>query len=337
MKSLKCIITFIFFFQSCTQNRPEYAGLVNHIPIKKEEVDKLIEQELYQTLQRVYVLRKTATEEIIYQKLLETEAKERNITRDELVETEITQKVNENNIQQFIKDQKLEARGIPTLNNGYRLVGIHTAEGEQLVIEEYKKFLNSNLFESLKTRFPVEIYIQPPSPPKVFVNNAPILRFSGKKEATVTFIEVSDMECDNCRKSYPIFKALYNKYNDKVKFGFTHFSGNVTLAATATEAAARQNKFLEMQEVIMSTPPLQSSDTAGYCKLGERIGLDRILFAKDVRDITIYNEIKKNIDYLRANHLYATPTIIVNGTVIMDAFDQEALEKLIEKALNKKG
>lgn len=330
------LFTTITILISCKQAAPKknIIAKVNNIDISREVVDNLIDQELYQILQRVYVLRKTATDEIIYQKLIEQEAKKRGVSRDQFINEEITQKIIDENIEQYIKTQRLEERGIPNINNGYRMVTVRSTEGERLVIEEYKKYLTAQLYEQLKKKYPVEVYLEAPEPPKVFITQAPILRFYGNLNSKVKFIEISDMECENCRHNYPIYDSLYKKYADKIQFGFTHFSGAVTLGATMTEAAARQNKFKEMMEAIFTNPPLRPYDTVGYIKLAERIGLDKIRLQQDITNPEIYKSIKDNIEYLRAKHIYGTPTIIVNGTVIMDVANQKILEDSIEKGLN---
>jgi protein-disulfide isomerase len=323
---------------SCTREKQggRVFAKIDGQPVYGDEVDAVIEQELYATLQRVYFLRRTATEELINQQLIEKEAKNRGIQPHELLNEAVNAKMDMASIEGYIKEQHLDSRGIPLLNNGYRLVDVHTTEGKLLAAEEYRKHLKEQLIATLRRKYKVDMLLEAPRPPKIAVNTAPFIRYHGNTSAAVSCVIVTDFECDNCRKNFPVYKQLYETYKDKVKFGFTNFSGGVTLAATAALAADRQGRFWEMHDAIFASAPAAPTDTAAYIQLAEKAGLRTDLFRLHLRDTALYNTIKTNIDFCRAQKLYATPTIIVNGTPVMDAFSKEALDKAISAALQDK-
>lgn len=334
---MKKIVIYLCVLQtlSCrnTKEQENIIAEVNDIVITKEEVDNLIDQELYQTLQRIYVLRKNATEEIIFQKLLDEEARSMGKSKDQILKEEIDDLLTEKNINEYIRNKKLEERGIPNINNGYRVVNVRSSEGIQLVKTDFKKYLTNMLYDRLKEKNKVKTFLNPPSPPKVFLPNAPILHSYGNRNSNVKLVEISDIECENCRNNFPLYESLFEKYSNRVEFVYTHFSGSATLGATIMEAAVNQNKFREMRNIIFSNPRLKATDTLGYLKLASKAGLDSSRLHNDISDPKIYQLIIKNIEYLHSKHIFGTPTIIINGRLIMDVSNQELIEKIIEDEL----
>lgn len=332
-KKVVFVITLVAL--ACNRAGENTIAVVNNVSITAAEVDNLIDQELYQTLQRVYVLRRTAVEELIFKKLVDIEAKAQGISAETLLEKEINSKISPENIEQYIEQQNLEARGIPLLNNGYRLVDVRSSEGQLLVYQDYKKFLTSRLYETLKAKHDIRILLNPPIEPEIRLTNIPVLHERGNINSNVSLIEISDLECESCKMSHPIYEAIFQEYEDKIKFSFTHFSSAVTLAATISEAASLQGKFWEMRNAIFDSKRLKANDTSSYLVLALNLGLDTARLKKDIGDLSLYNKINENISYLHTKRFFATPTLLLNGRLITDVTNFDALRQLINKELNK--
>src|SRR5882724_1978945 len=79
--------------------------------------------------------------------------------------------------------------------------------------------------------------------------------FQGDKNAPIELVEYGDYQCPHCGRAYPIIKNIQRKLDKKLKFVFRNFPlaeihPNAVNAAIATEAAALQEKFWEMHDII---------------------------------------------------------------------------------------
>ena len=76
----------------------------------------------------------------------------------------------------------------------------------------------------------------------------------GPKDAMVTIIEYSDFMCPSCASLVPILTQLEKKYPADLRVIFRHFPlsnhDKAQLAARASEAAALQDKFWEMHDLL---------------------------------------------------------------------------------------
>lgn len=329
------IVVLVLFGVCCNSNSANriYAKVGEKV-IYESQVDQLNEQELYSTLHKLYILRKSTVEELIKEQLFDMESSNKHVSKDSFIDSAINNRLNDQEVEQYIHDQNLGTRGIPSLNNGYRLVDVRSPEGKQLVIIEYKNYLTAKLLDTLKRKYPVSIFIKPPKPPRILFDKAPFIKYRGNPNTQVTCIEISDFACENCRNNYGMYKTIFETYKDKVRFAFSNYSGAVTLSATAAFAADKQGKFWEMHDYIFEHPLISNTDTSGYIQFAKGLKLDAVRFLSDVRDIGSYKKIKENIDYIRSKNVLMTPTIIVNGRIIIESFNKAAIEDALKSEIN---
>ncbi|MBI4649135.1 MAG: thioredoxin domain-containing protein, partial [Bacteroidia bacterium] len=185
------------------------------------EIDKLAKQELYDQLYRIYTIRKVVLNENIKDRLLENEAKKHCKTKDEFINIYYSRMINDSNISKYMSQRNLNY--IPELKRTLKYYDIENDKGKELIIESYKRYLLERLTDSLKLVHKIKVFLKPPLPPEISLNNIPA-HYRGNMNSKITLLEVSDMECDKCREYYPVYEKLYNKYKDKVRFGFTHFA-----------------------------------------------------------------------------------------------------------------
>ncbi len=272
-------------------------------------------------------------EEYLKEQVLQTEASLRSISKDQFLREEIDNKINPTALDEFIRKQKFDSRGLISLSGGYRRVEAKSAEGETMVEQEYKEFLKQKLMDSLMKKHSIEILLQPPSPPPVNLDKLPIAHFRGNLNSSVSVLEISDFECPNCRSAYGAFKKIYEKYETRVRFGFTPFSSQLTLPAIVAEVATEQNKFWEMHDAIFQNAIISGADTSGYIKLASSLRLDTLKLRKQLGNSNFREAIQHNISYLQEKRIYATPTVVVNGKIVLDSFKPDQIEKAIEEAL----
>lgn len=166
----------------------------------------------------------------------------------------------------------------------------------------------------------------------------------GTSPKGVTLTEYGDFQCPYCGQYFPIVKQVQDKYKDQVVFQFRHFPittahPNAFAAARASEAAAKQNKFWEMHDVLYQNQQQWSSlsdPTKAFEAYAKSLGLNVTQFTKDSASSSANDFI--NADIAEANKLgvTGTPTFFINGKKISVTQSVEDFSKQLDAALAKK-
>lgn len=82
----------------------------------------------------------------------------------------------------------------------------------------------------------------------------------GDKNAPITLVEYSDLECPFCKRFHPTLQRIVSEYNGKVKWVYRHFPltslhSKAPKEAEATECAAEQGKFWEYVDRLFEVTP----------------------------------------------------------------------------------
>lgn len=150
--------------------------------------------------------------------------------------------------------------------------------------------------------------------------------YGGNPKAKVVLIEYGDFSCSHCAQYSAIMKVARKKYQNDAVFVYRYFllGGayvNSTAAATAVEAAARQDKFWEMHDLVYETQSAWSSVGADVRKsvfqeYAKEVGVDIEQWSEDYDNYKT-NGIKTRIDFnislARQINLTGTPTLMING------------------------
>lgn len=179
--------------------------------------------------------------------------------------------------------------------------------------------------------------------------------YSGNSDAKVTVIEYGDFSCSHCTQYNPILEVAREKYQDDVVFIYRYFLlgsayVNSTAATAAAEAAARQDKFWEMHNILYENQSAWSNVGADVRKsvfqgYAEEVGVDVERWSEDY-DSYQTNGIKTKIDFdvalARKIGIAGTPTLMINGYKLDpqanpdDAWTtQDKLNAIIEKYITK--
>ncbi len=333
------LLSFLLFF-SCTQNQKQHtdskdmvAARVNDAVIKQRDVDNRIEKRLYNILYQVYALRRQEINVMIDEQIISLEAEKHHLTSEMLLDSIINRKVNRENLDAFTRKYKFDVNGITSFNNTMEAISVDSHRGRQLLELKYKKELLELYTDSLRAYYEVAIDLQPPPTPRVLVDkfNA---RYRGKTNSPVTVFMVSDLECSMCREFKPTFDSVYQKYKDKVRFGFSYFSSDVTLSSLALECAGKQNRFWEMYDSIANRKKVITVDDA--FAIASNCKLDMEKFYNDIQDTLLYNTLVDDYKKISGQGVYGTPTIMVDSRILPDWDSSESLETAIEHALSRK-
>jgi Na+/H+ antiporter NhaA len=156
----------------------------------------------------------------------------------------------------------------------------------------------------------------------------------GPEEAPVTLVEYGDFQCPYCGQAEPVVRELLRDFGD-VRYVWRHLPLNdvhpqAQLAAEAAEAAAEQDAFWEMHDLLLGhQDALHSSDLIGYA---EQLGLDAERFENDLRRHSGAGRIAEDIDSADLSGVSGTPSFFVNGRRHAGAYDIETLSKAVRTA-----
>lgn len=79
----------------------------------------------------------------------------------------------------------------------------------------------------------------------------------GRDEALIKIVKFSDFQCPACAAAAAPFKQIHQEFPEEVQILYRHFPlpihPHAVAAAIAAEAAAKQNKFWEMNELLFFT------------------------------------------------------------------------------------
>jgi Na+/H+ antiporter NhaA len=156
----------------------------------------------------------------------------------------------------------------------------------------------------------------------------------GPREARVTLVEYGDLECPYCGQAEPVVREVLSDFAD-VRYVWRHLPlsdvhPNAQLAAEASEAAAKQDAFWEMHDLLLShQDALAPRDLVGHA---ERLGLDSERFQEDLRRGAGTGRIEEDVDSAERSGVSGTPTFFINGHRHAGAYDIETLSRAVKAA-----
>ena len=158
--------------------------------------------------------------------------------------------------------------------------------------------------------------------------------FRGPIDAPVTVVEYGDFECPYCGRAEPVVRELLQEFGD-VRYVWRHLPlsdvhPNAQLAAEAAEAAARQDAFWEMHDLLFKhQDALRPRDLISYAR---ELGLDFERFTDDLREHTGSARVAEDVDSADLSGVSGTPTFFINGRRHYGAYDIAALSQAVRAA-----
>jgi Na+/H+ antiporter NhaA len=158
--------------------------------------------------------------------------------------------------------------------------------------------------------------------------------FRGPIDAPVTVVEYGDFECPYCGRAEPVVRELLQEFGD-VRYVWRHLPlrdvhANAQLAAEAAEAAARQDDFWKMHDLLFKhQDALRPRDLISYA---QELGLDVERFTDDLREHTGSARVAEDVDSADLSGVSGTPTFFINGRRHYGAYDIAALSQAVRAA-----
>lgn len=172
----------------------------------------------------------------------------------------------------------------------------------------------------------------------------------GEKDAPVTIVEFGDFKCPACKAwGESIYPKLVDEYVEtgNVKFSFVNvlFHGEEsTLGSIAAESVFERTPdvYWEFHHALFDAQPVENHD--GLWITPEKIleiasgfpEIDQTLLKEDMEQQATMESVKIDEDLVRESGISMTPTIMINGKMMKDPFDYEAIQAVIEQELKDK-
>ena len=179
---------------------------------------------------------------------------------------------------------------------------------------------------------------------QIDITGQPLL---GEKDAPVTVVEFGDFKCPACKAwGEMIYPKLVNDYIETgtVKFSFVNvlFHGKEsTLGSIAAESVFERNPdvYWDFHQALFDAQPAENHDAQWITP--ERIleiasgfpEIDQTLLKEDMEQQATIESVKHDDDLVTEVGVSMTPTIAINGKIMEDPFDYEAIKTAIEQEI----
>jgi len=286
--------------------------------LQQKEGGKLLQAE-YQ----YYLNERKALEELIDDQLLANEAHQRNISLDELLNTEVYKGVKDPTEDQL----QVYYEGLDT-QEPYEAV---RADVLQHIRELRRAKARTAFIENLRKQASINVLLMPPS---VDLNLAKAYT-KGSQDAPVVFVEFADYECPYCQKVNPQIQQLKKEYGDKVALVFKDFPlpmhHTAEKAAEASRCAGEQGKFWEYHDVLFYSRQLDVDALKEHARV---LKLDGDKFDACLDNGTQAAAVKQDFEEGKSLGLTGTPSFFVNGHFFSGVIDYGTLKDMVNQQLN---
>jgi protein-disulfide isomerase len=152
-------------------------------------------------------------------------------------------------------------------------------------------------------------------------------------DSSPVILEYGDYECPYSRRAFREIERVERAVEGGVRFAFRHYPlvqihPHALAAAGAAEAAASQDRFWDMHEMLFHRQKhLEDSDLRRYA---QELGLDVARFDADVSGGPVMSRVGRDVGSgRRTGEVRGTPTLFVNGVLHRGDYDAATLIEAI--------
>lgn len=289
-------------------------------------------RKVFQLNQQLYEFRQKMLDTMLGERLLAMEAKAANLTVEQLVaQKAVVERVTEAEILEMFNRANLQP------NAGYPQIDLATARpmiakvlGERKKAEARARYVEQLKAKAKKTGKPIATNLQPPRQ-AITVTKTDPTRGAGKVEV----VEFSDFECPYCRQIEPVLKNLLTQFDGRVTLIWKDFPlPNHQFAQSAAEAArcaGDQGKFWQYHDALFANQ--QALTPQDLKKHAGALGLDARAFSRCLDGGKYRAQIAGALQAAAPYVVPATPTVFINGRMVMGVAPQDTYARIISEEL----
>jgi protein-disulfide isomerase len=277
---------------------------------------------LLQARYQYYMNQRKALDQLIDDKLIELEAKHRQISPDQLLNTVVYKDLKDPTEDQL----QVYYEGMESTES-YESVRDRVLEH---IRELRREKARAAYVKQLRSNASVQVLLAPPFA-DVNLRDAFV---HGSKNSAVTLVEFADYECPYCQKITPELQKLEKEYGNRLAFVYKDFPlpmhHSSQKAAEAARCAGEQGKFWEYHDVLFYSKQLQVADLKAHARV---LKLDGDRFDKCLDDGAEAAPVKKSLEEAQKLGLTGTPSFFVNGHFFSGAADYNVLKEMVDLQL----
>lgn len=286
--------------------------------LRSQESGKLLQAQ-YQ----YYLSERKALEEAIDNRLLEDEAQKKQISLDQLLETEVYKGVKDPTEDQL----EVYYEGLDTQEPYQSIRG----DVLQHIRELRRTKARAAYVEQLRKQAEIHILLMPPT-----ANVETASAFAkGDKKAPVVMVEFADYQCPYCQKVNPQIQQLKKEFGDQLTVIYKDFPlpmhHSAEKAAEASRCAGEQGKFWEYHDVLFYSKLIEPNDLKEHARV---LKLDTDRFDTCLDNGTEAEAVNQDFKEAKNLGLTGTPSFFVNGHFFSGVVDYDALKDIINQQLN---
>ncbi len=291
--------------------------------------------QLQRMLQQVYGVRMRALHAVLDKKLIEAEAKKKDVSVDELYKMEVVSKTadpSEDEVRAYYQSRQAQYKQQP-----YDSVKDEIWQGlKKVAIQKTDAAYVQGLLQQAMNNRELVLLV---SPPKIDVSADPA-RLRGDSNAAVTIIEFSDFSCSFCKKAESTLNEVLAKYPGKVKVGYRDFPlkqlrPHAEMAAEASRCAGEQGKYWEYHDLLFANPAKEERDD--LIADARALKLDEKQFDACLSGGRYKSQVEQDMQLGIRNGVVAAPAFFIDGVLVNGSEPAGVLEKKIDEELSVSG
>jgi predicted DsbA family dithiol-disulfide isomerase len=326
------IVLFLILLLRLTaqaQAPPEtVVATVNGVEITLKQVDEAIGPTILPLQQQLYAVRKVALDNLITAKMLESEAKARGVSADELRRRLTQGEINVTRAQ-VEEAYAQNASFFASMSPDEARERLRLDLENQARMKHYRAGLDVLRRKSAVTMS----LVAPVFGPELDDGSSPV---KGAAKPSVTIVEFSDFECPFCQQVQETLKQIVERYGDEVRLVFKHLPSeghrNSLPAARAAYCAGEQDRFWQFHDALFASSNLSAGM---FDEIAARLGLGRQKFQSCLASERPRSAIVKDIEAARRYRIDSTPSFLINGRLVKGALSFADFQNLIERELRK--
>jgi protein-disulfide isomerase len=307
------------------QDQDKIVAVVNGNKITQRQLDASVTAQLFPLQQQIYAIRMAALEGLIQRTILESEAKKRGISVDELRKQLTAGAVT-------VSEAEVEKLYTDNASTMGAMAPDEAKERLRLDLESQARMKNyRTALLHLRSTATVDLNLEEPALTISLNDHAPSI---GPQRAIVTITEFSDFQCPYCRGVQEVLKQILKAYPDEVKLVFRNLPLDIHAeafpSAQAAVCAGEQGLFWKYHDALFGADDL---GVESLNKLAVDQGLNLQKFKTCVASDASREVVRVDIREARRFGFDGTPTFVVNGKVARGAMGFEEFKAVIEREL----
>lgn len=320
------VVCLILLLRVCAMAQTVVATVDGH-DITLQQVEESVSSAIVPLQQQLYAIRKVALDNLITARILETEARARGVSIDELRQVLTRGEIGVTRAQ-VEEAYKQNASFFAAMSPDEARERLRLDLETQARMKNYRAGL-----EALRKKWTVTVkLVAPPLGAELDDGSSPV---RGPTKASITLVEFSDFECPFCHQVQETLRQIVEKYGDEVRLVFKHLPSeghrNSLPAARAAYCAGEQDRFWQFHDALFAANGLSPGL---FDKLAMSLGLGREKLAECFSAERSRAAIIKDIELARRYGIDSTPSFLINGKLVKGAISFGDFQNLIERELS---